>query len=104
VNHLAFTARDEDELDGARDRWLACGHDVVEIDHGWCRSIYVDDPNGITVEWCLSTRALTEDDAREAEQLIHAEKPPLDDTPPDVEVHLAADFAARVEGVPVAGA
>jgi catechol 2,3-dioxygenase-like lactoylglutathione lyase family enzyme len=105
VNHLAFTARDEAELAVARDRWLACGHDVVEIDHGWCRSIYVDDPNGTTVEWCLSTRELTEQDARDAEVLLHAEVPELDGREPDISVHLAADYASRqASGVPVAGA
>lgn len=103
VNHLAFTARDADELRSATDRWLSCGYDVVEIDHGWCRSVYVDDPNGTTVEWCLSTRALDEDDRREAERLLHAEVPELSGREPDVTVHVAAEWAAR-HGVTVPGA
>ena len=32
TNHLAFTATDRAALDAARDRWLALGLDVVEID------------------------------------------------------------------------
>jgi catechol 2,3-dioxygenase-like lactoylglutathione lyase family enzyme len=95
VNHLAFTARDDAELRVARDRWLSCGYDVVEIDHGWCRSIYVEDPGGTTVEWCLSTRELDEADAREAERLLHAEVPTLSDVEPDVTVHVATEWAAR---------
>jgi hypothetical protein len=28
-----------------------------EIDHGWCRSLYTVDPNGIMVEFCVTTDA-----------------------------------------------
>jgi catechol 2,3-dioxygenase-like lactoylglutathione lyase family enzyme len=105
VNHLAFTARDDAELQAALERWLSCGHDVVEIDHGWCRSIYVDDPNGTTVEWCLSTRQLDEQDAAEAERLLRAEVPELDGKEPPITVHVAAEWAARTSAAtPVAGA
>ena len=27
-----------------------------EIDHGWCRSVYTVDPNGIMVEFCVTTK------------------------------------------------
>jgi catechol 2,3-dioxygenase-like lactoylglutathione lyase family enzyme len=89
VNHLAFTAEDEEAFAAARDRWLDCGYDVLELDHGWCRSIYLDDPDGTTVEWCLSTRVLTEDDAAEAERLLAAEAPELAKEPPAATVHEA---------------
>ena len=54
-NHIAFHASDRADLDRRRDRWLAHGADVMEIDHDWCVSIYTTDPNGILVEFCLTT-------------------------------------------------
>ena len=55
VNHIAFGASDLDDIDARKDRLLANGHDVVRIDHGWCVSIYADDPSGIMVEFCTTT-------------------------------------------------
>lgn len=78
VNHLAFAAADTAELDRRRQRWLDQGHDVVEVDHGWCRSIYTRDPNGILVEWCTSTRAFTPAERREAAELLRDPAPPLE--------------------------
>ena len=77
TNHLAFAAPDLDALTAARERWRAHGYDVLQIDHGWCTSIYVDDPNGIAVEWCCTTRAFTAADADEADDLRRADQPPL---------------------------
>ena len=59
VNHIAFAAADLDDLDARKDRWLSHGLDVVRIDHGWCTSVYANDPNGIMVEFCCTTRALS---------------------------------------------
>lgn len=33
------------------------------VDHGWARSIYFKDPNGLSLEYCCIVRNLTEDDA-----------------------------------------
>src|SRR5581483_10847431 len=77
VNHIAFDARDRDALDAARDRWLAHGHDVVEIDHGWCTSIYANDPSGNMMEFCLTARGLTADDRHEAQRLLAADAPEI---------------------------
>src|SRR5262245_37067493 len=55
VNHLAFRAADLNNLEARKQRWLAHGHTVREIDHGWCTSIYTVDPNGILVEFCFTT-------------------------------------------------
>ncbi|MGH0038416.1 MAG: VOC family protein [Myxococcota bacterium] len=55
TNHIAFKARDLDEIAAFRDRWLEHGYDVVEIDHNWCVSIYTTDPNGTLVEFCTTT-------------------------------------------------
>ena len=59
VNHVAFAAGDLGDLDRRRERLVAHGYDVLEIDHGWCRSIYTRDPNGTLVEFCVSTRPST---------------------------------------------
>ena len=85
VNHIAFAAPDLDTLDTYKDRWLAHGHDVVRIDHGWCTSIYANDPNGIMVEFCVSTRAFTDDDRREAHALMTASEPPVNKVEPPIE-------------------
>lgn len=93
ANHIAFSARDELDLAVRRSRWQDGGIDVAEIDHGWCRSIYAEDPNGILVEFCTSTRAFTAADRAEAEALLAADVPPLEE-PPVPEFHLARDRVA----------
>jgi catechol 2,3-dioxygenase-like lactoylglutathione lyase family enzyme len=81
TNHIAFDAPTLEVLEANKQRWIAQNLAVVEIDHGWCTSIYAEDPNGITVEFCCTTRAFTEaDHARAHEQLV-ADKPKLG-TPP----------------------
>jgi catechol 2,3-dioxygenase-like lactoylglutathione lyase family enzyme len=90
VNHIAFGAADLDDLDARKDRWLAHGHDVARIDHGWCTSIYTDDPSGILVEFCTLTRALTDDDRREARELVAAANPEINREDPAVEFFEAS--------------
>lgn len=77
VNHLAFRAEPA-ELEDRKKRWLEAGHDVMEVDHGFCVSIYTVDPNGILVEWCADSRPLDESDREEAERLLAAPNPPLE--------------------------
>jgi catechol 2,3-dioxygenase-like lactoylglutathione lyase family enzyme len=98
VNHLAFDAS-LDQLEAFTERWLRTGRDVVEVDHGFCRSIYTEDPNGNTVEWCADVRALTDQDRAEAAAALADPNPPLE-VPPMPTFHLAADFAAA-DGLPV---
>jgi len=93
VNHIAFNAEDLDDIARRRDHWLALGHDVVEIDHGWCTSIYCDDPNGIAVEFCTTTRTFTERDTAEAHAALEAAHPEYE-APPEPKFHMAADYAA----------
>ena len=78
VNHLAFDAADETDLETRRETWLDAGHDVMEIDHGFCRSVYTMDPNDILVEWCTDTRVLDDDDRRHALEMLMAESPPVE--------------------------
>ena len=62
VNHVAFAAEDLADLDRRRERLVAHGYDVLEIDHGWCKSIYTRDPNGTLVEFCTTTREFDGED------------------------------------------
>ncbi|MEJ7585192.1 MAG: VOC family protein [Acidimicrobiales bacterium] len=86
VNHFAFAAADLDDLATRRERWLDRGIDVMEIDHGFCTSIYTTDPNGILVEWCTDTKPYTDTDRREALALLEAERPALE-APPEPVFH-----------------
>lgn len=81
VNHLAFYAKDLADLDGRKDRWLDHGIDVMEIDHGFCRSLYTVDPNRILVEWCCDTAAYTEADKAAALAALHDPEPHLEAVP-----------------------
>jgi catechol 2,3-dioxygenase-like lactoylglutathione lyase family enzyme len=82
VNHLAFDAPTPDALDARRRHWQDQGVTVTELDHGWCRSIYTLDPNGILVEFCNTTRAFTDADRAEAARLLADPDPELEDPPP----------------------
>jgi catechol 2,3-dioxygenase-like lactoylglutathione lyase family enzyme len=77
VNHLAFSADDLTDLARRRERWLAYGKDVMEIDHDWCVSIYTQDPNGILVEFCTLTRDFSADDRARALELLRDPHPPV---------------------------
>jgi catechol 2,3-dioxygenase-like lactoylglutathione lyase family enzyme len=62
--HFAFEAGTEAGLAAKRDQLRAKGLEVTEIvDHGWAKSIYFSDPNGLSLEYCCLVRDLTEDDA-----------------------------------------
>jgi catechol 2,3-dioxygenase-like lactoylglutathione lyase family enzyme len=89
VNHLAFAANDLADLEQRKRRWLDAGHDVVEIDHRWCASVYTMDPNGILVEFCTTTKPLGESDRAEALRLFADPAPPVM-APPEPKFHKAA--------------
>ncbi|HSL56424.1 MAG TPA: VOC family protein [Acidimicrobiales bacterium] len=95
VAHLAFTAHGLDDLHAKRDRWLAQGIACAEIDHEFCVSIYATDPDGTMVEFCTDTRALTDDERREALRLLADPDPQLE-APPTPVFHVP-------EATPVAG-
>jgi catechol 2,3-dioxygenase-like lactoylglutathione lyase family enzyme len=56
-DHLSFNLPDEDALLVLRDRLKAAGCEVTDVvDHGFIRSVYFTDPNGIALEaswWTL---------------------------------------------------
>ena len=89
TNHIAFGVADLEELESARARLNAAGYDVTEIDHHWCTSIYADDPNGIMVEFCVSTRAFDEEDKSRALAAINGATLG-DEPPPVVKMHKAS--------------
>jgi catechol 2,3-dioxygenase-like lactoylglutathione lyase family enzyme len=67
--HFAFEAGSEAGLADKRDKLRANGVAVTDIvDHGWAKSIYFKDPNGLQLEYCCMVRNLTEDDARMQER------------------------------------
>lgn len=62
--HFAFDAGSEAGLAAKRDQLRAKGLIVTDVvDHGWARSIYFKDPNGLSLEYCCTVRDLTNDDA-----------------------------------------
>ena len=62
--HFAFEAGSEAALADKRDELRAKGVEVTDIvDHGWAKSIYFTDPNGLSLEYCCVMRNLTKDDA-----------------------------------------
>src|SRR5882672_426651 len=62
--HFAFEAGSAAGLAAKRDELRAKGIEVTDIvDHGWAKSIYFSDPNGLSLEYCCLVRELTEDDA-----------------------------------------
>ena len=69
--HFAFEAGSPAALADKRDELRAKGVEVTNIvDHGWSRSIYFKDPNGLSLEYCCMVRSLTEDDARMQERAL----------------------------------
>jgi len=86
VNHIAFHAEDVADLDTKREHWMDHGIDVFELDHGFCRSIYATDPNGILVEWCTDTKPYTAEDRAEALAILNDPAPAFD-APPEAWFH-----------------
>jgi catechol 2,3-dioxygenase-like lactoylglutathione lyase family enzyme len=82
TNHIAFGADSLDDLGVKRERLRGAGQRVTEIDHHWCRSIYAMDPNGILVEFCVTTGRFDEADKTRA--LAALDTDDLDDEPEPV--------------------
>ena len=58
ANHIEFRLDSLEELEAMTKRMHERGiDDILQIDHGWCTSIYTLDPNGIMVEFCVTTDA-----------------------------------------------
>src|SRR5260370_31036365 len=62
--HFAFEAGSAAALADKHDELRAKGVETTDIvDHGWAKSIYFEDPNGLSLEYCCMVRNLNEDDA-----------------------------------------
>jgi catechol 2,3-dioxygenase-like lactoylglutathione lyase family enzyme len=58
ANHIAFRLDTLEELESKTKQMHEAGiEQIMRIDHGWCTSIYTLDPNGIMVEFCVTTDA-----------------------------------------------
>jgi catechol 2,3-dioxygenase-like lactoylglutathione lyase family enzyme len=69
VNHIAFRATEERQQEVKGRLAAAGGKPLMELDHHWCQSLYLVDPNGIMVELCRDTPGFTPDPA-EAHRLL----------------------------------
>lgn len=99
VNHIAFAARDVEHLVEIRERWRDLGLSVLDIDHHWCHSIYVKDPNGTMVEFSTTTAPFAEGSAERALRAIHGETLECD-REPIVRVLRAREAAEPLGYVP----
>jgi catechol 2,3-dioxygenase-like lactoylglutathione lyase family enzyme len=93
--HFAFEAGSEAALADKRERLRAKGLEVSDItDHGWAKSIYFRDPNGLSLEYCCIVRNLREDDAHMQER----------GTIPLAVLHVDFEGLAKISRVQVAPA
>lgn len=97
TNHFSFNVDTMEALKDRRARWNQAGHDVLEIDHNWCHSVYTKDPDGNFVEFCLTTGTFTEADrARAIEALSETEMNPSP-PPAKMKVWPAAEATQAAE-------
>lgn len=89
MNHFAFGADDAEDMDRRRQRLLDYGRDVLEIDHGWIHSIYTEDPDGNVVEFTMLTKPFTDEDAKQALELLRATTPLPAAAKPNITLHEA---------------
>ena len=95
VNHVALQAESLGDLEARKERLLAHGHDCVVADHGVVVSLYVEDPNGITIEFSHVVEDLfTADNRRRAATLIHERRPASTGVEPAMEFFSAADLSS----------
>ena len=61
--HFAFEAGSVEALEAKRVELIDRGQTVTDIvDHEWAKSIYLKDPNGISLEFCCLTRDVGNED------------------------------------------
>ena len=61
--HFAFEAGSLAALEAKRVELIDRGQTVTDIvDHEWAKSIYLKDPNGISLEFCFLTRDVGNED------------------------------------------
>jgi catechol 2,3-dioxygenase-like lactoylglutathione lyase family enzyme len=97
VNHISFHSPTIDHLRQKRDMWLAGGHDVMEIDHNWCTSVYTMDPNGTMVEYCVTTGVFTDEDREAALKAVTSDEIKPSKPPKSIQMFKAADYRRAAE-------
>lgn len=97
VNHISFYSPTLDHLREKRNMWLAGGHDVMEIDHNWCTSIYTMDPNGTMVEYCVTTGVFTQEDREFALKAVNTNDLTQSKPPKSIQMFKAADYRKAAE-------
>jgi catechol 2,3-dioxygenase-like lactoylglutathione lyase family enzyme len=95
VNHFAFEVDSLEELEERKQRWLAHGLKVSEVEHSLIRSIYAWDPDRNLIEWTYQTRELTEADRIEAEEIV-ADNTPSDEADFEPVLHSPSDLPVEV--------
>jgi hypothetical protein len=75
VNHIAFAVRDSEELEKRKERLLAHGCTVSQVDHEFIASIYTKDPDGNMVEFTMNKRSFNQNDVAEAHALLADDAP-----------------------------
>jgi len=89
TNHYSFSVDSVEALDARRRQWTDAGLDVLEIDHNWCHSVYTLDPNGNTVEFCLTTGTFTAQDRAHALAMMEESEFKPSPPPAKIEVYRA---------------
>ena len=69
-HHIALAVDDDTVIAYYRERLTAANIKFLEIDHGFCHSLYVADPNGLNVELTADT-AVAEEFYLRSENLAH---------------------------------
>jgi catechol 2,3-dioxygenase-like lactoylglutathione lyase family enzyme len=92
VNHVSFYSPTMEHLHEKRAMWLRGGHDVMEVDHNWCTSIYTRDPNGTLVEYCVTTGVFTQADKELALKAVTSNDVQHSKPPKSMQMFKAADF------------
>ena len=93
TNHISFKVDSIEELMDRKDRWIAAGLDVLEIDHNWCHSVYTRDPNNNFVEFCMTTGAFTAEDRAQA--LSALSETEFEPSEPPAKIHVWPAVAAE---------
>lgn len=94
VNHVAFRLDTMDEMEQMKARLKDAGvGPLIETDHGWGYSLYMVDPNGIMVEFTVTTSV--EDFEQTEEQALALLRQPPEQIP-DEERKEASDYAKVV--------
>lgn len=94
VNHIAFDAPTYEHLEAHRERWRAHGHMVLEVDHDFCVSIYIKDPNNNMVEFCHTVRDFTADERGQATAILADPAPQHEPHQPRITIHQPISAAA----------